>query len=163
MKTYEGHLVATDLKFGIVVSRFNELITERLLAGALDALRRHGGDENNVEIARVPGAFEMPLAAKTMAASGRFAAVVCLGCVIKGATDHYDYVCAQAASGVLQAGLTTGVPVLFGVLTTDNLEQALERAGSKGGNKGSDAMLAAIEMANLLKAMDETTQVNDGS
>ncbi|MDQ3813536.1 MAG: 6,7-dimethyl-8-ribityllumazine synthase [Armatimonadota bacterium] len=154
MTTYEGHLSAQDLKIGIVVSRFNELVTERLLAGALDTLRRHGGDENNVTVARVPGAFEMPLVAQTMASGNRFAAIVCLGCVIKGATDHYDYVCAQAASGILQAGLSTGVPVIFGVLTTDTLEQALERAGSKGGNKGADAMLAAIEMANLLREIE---------
>ncbi|MBV9469203.1 MAG: 6,7-dimethyl-8-ribityllumazine synthase [Abitibacteriaceae bacterium] len=150
MITHEGNLLASGLKIGIVVSRFNDLITGKLLAGALDVLRRHGGDETQVEVAWVPGAFEMPLVAQTMAQSGRFAAVVCLGCVIKGATDHYDYVCSQAASGTLQAGLKTGVPVLFGVLTTDNLEQALERAGSKAGNKGADAMLAAIEMANLL-------------
>ena len=157
MTTYEGHLIATDLKIGIVVSRFNDLITERLLTGALDALRRHGGDENAVEIAHVPGAFEMPLAAKTLAQSGRFAAVICLGCVIKGATDHYDYVCSQAAAGVLRAGLDTGVPVIFGVLTTDNLDKALERAGSKAGNKGADAMLAAIEMANLMGRINDQT------
>jgi len=149
MITHEGQLIATDMKIGIVVSRFNDLITERLLSGALDTLRRHGGDENLVEVAYVPGAFEMPLAAKTMAQSGRFAAVICLGCVIKGATDHYDYVCSQAAAGVLRAGLDTGVPVIFGVLTTDTLDQALERAGSKAGNKGADAMLAAIEMVSL--------------
>ncbi|HVF09478.1 MAG TPA: 6,7-dimethyl-8-ribityllumazine synthase [Abditibacteriaceae bacterium] len=154
MTTYEGQLTATNLKLGIVVSRFNDLVTERLLAGALDAFRRHGGDANLVEVARVPGAFEMPLVAKTLAQSGRFAAVVCLGCVIKGATDHYDYVCSQAAAGVLRAGLDTGVPVIFGVLTTDNLDQALERAGSKAGNKGADAMLAAIEMASLMEQIN---------
>lgn len=153
--TYEGRLAAANLKIGIVVARFNELITERLLSGALDAWRRHGGDEGQVEVAWVPGAFELPLVAQTMAQSGRFAAVVCLGCVIKGATDHYDYVCSQAASGVLQAGLKSGVPVSFGVLTTDNLEQALERAGSKAGNKGADAVLAAIEMADLLRQITE--------
>ena len=156
MITHEGQLIATDMKIGIVVSRFNDLITERLLSGALDILRRHGGDENLVEVAYVPGAFEMPLAAKTMAQSGRFAAVICLGCVIKGATDHYDYVCSQAASGVLRAGLDTGVPVIFGVLTTDTLDQALERAGSKAGNKGADAMLAAIEMASLMGQITKT-------
>ena len=158
MKTHQGHLIASDLSIGIVVSRFNELVTERLLGGALDALRRHGGSEEKVEVAWVPGAWEMPLVAQTMARSGRFAAVVCLGCVIKGATDHYDYVCAQAAAGIMRAGLDSGIPVTFGVLTTDNLEQALERAGSKAGNKGADAMLAAIEMANLmreLKTQDE--------
>lgn len=157
MTTYEGQLLATDLRIAIVVSRFNDLITERLLAGALDALRRHGGDENLTEVAYVPGAFEMPLAARTLAQSGRFAAVICLGCVIKGATDHYDYVCSQAAAGVLRAGLDTGIPVIFGVLTTDNLDQALERAGSKAGNKGADAMLAAIEMASVMR------QISDGS
>ena len=150
MTIYEGNLLATGLKVGIVVSRFNEVVTEPLFKGAMDALRRHGGDENQVEIARVPGAFEMPLVAKVMAQSGRFSAIICLGCVIRGATDHYEYVCSQAASGVLRAGLDTHVPVIFGVLTTDTLEQALERAGSKGGNKGADAMLSAIEMANLM-------------
>jgi 6,7-dimethyl-8-ribityllumazine synthase len=158
LKTHEGHLIATDLTIGIVVSRFNELITERLLEGALDALRRHGGNVETVEIARVPGAWEMPLIARTMAQSGRFAAIVCLGCVIQGSTDHYDYVCAQTAAGVLRAGLDSGVPVTFGVLTTDNLEQALERAGSKAGNKGADALLAALEMANLMKQLNEPRQ-----
>ncbi len=155
MKTHEGHLDARDLKFAIVVSRFNELITEPLLQGAQSVLRRHGGDENTLEIARVPGAFEMPLVAQTLAQSGRFNAGVCLGCVIRGATSHYDYVCSQAASGVLNAGLNSGVPVIFGVLTTENLEQAFERAGSKAGNKGGEAMSAAIEMANLMKAIRE--------
>lgn len=153
MKTHEGHLTATGLAIGIVASRFNDLITERLLQGALDALRRHGGDEKKIEVARVPGAWEIPLAAQAMAKSGRFDAVVCLGCVIEGATDHYDYVCSQTAGGIMQAGLDSGVPITMGVLTTDNLEHALERAGSKAGNKGADAMLAAIEMANLLKSL----------
>jgi 6,7-dimethyl-8-ribityllumazine synthase len=151
VKTHEGNLVATGLRIGIVVSRFNDLITERLLDGALDALRRHGGDETSVEIARVPGAWEIPLAAQALAKSGRFDGIVCLGCVIKGATDHYDYVCSQTASGIMNVGLQSGLPVTMGVLTTDTLEQSLERAGSKAGNKGADAMLAAIEMANLLK------------
>jgi 6,7-dimethyl-8-ribityllumazine synthase len=150
MTTHEGKLQADGLKIAVVVSRFNELITAPLLQGAIDALRRHGGDTDALEIAYVPGSFEMPLAAKTLADSKRFAAVVCLGCVIRGATDHYEYVCAQAASGILRAGLDSGVPVVFGVLTTDTLEQALERAGSKGGNKGAEAMATAIEMANLL-------------
>ena len=158
MINYEGDLIATNMKFGIVVARFNDLITERLLSGALDALHRHGGDENLVEIARVPGAFELPLVAKTLAQSKRFAAVICLGCVIKGATDHYDYVCSQTAGGVLHAGLDTGVPIIFGVLTTDNLDQALERAGSKAGNKGADAMLAAIEMASLMGRIGEKSE-----
>lgn len=150
MTTYEGGLQAGDLKFGIIVSRFNELITERLLEGARDALRRCGGAEDSIEVARVPGSFEMPLVARTMGESGKYAAVVCLGCVIRGATDHYDYVCSQAASGIMRAGLDSSVPVIFGVLTTDTLEQALERAGSKGGNKGAEAMMTAIEMANLI-------------
>ena len=154
MTTYEGTLQAGELKFAIIVSRFNELITERLLEGARDALRRCGGDEDSIDVARVPGSFEMPLVANTMAASGKYAGVICLGCVIRGATDHYDYVCSQTASGVLRAGLDTGVPVIFGVLTTDTLEQALERAGSKGGNKGAEAMLTAIEMANLMTELN---------
>ena len=144
---------AEHLKFAIVVSRFNELITEPLLNGALDVLRRHGGDENAVEVARVPGAFELPIVAQAFAQSGKFDAVVCLGCVIKGATDHYDYVCAQTASGIMSASLGSGVPIIFGVLTTDTIEQSLERAGSKAGNKGADAMLAAIETANVLKSV----------
>jgi len=153
LKTHEGNLVATDLSIGIVVARFNDLITERLLEGALDALRRHGGDVERVEIARVPGAWEIPLAAQAMAKSERFSAVVCLGAVIKGATDHYDYVCSQTSSGIMSAGLSSGIPVTMGVLTVESMEQAFERAGSKAGNKGADAMLAAIEMANLLQTM----------
>lgn len=157
---HEGHFAAPQWKVAIIVSRFNELVTERLLEGALLAWQRHGGQENQVEVARVPGAFEMPLVAQTLARSGRFAAVVCLGCVIKGATDHYDYVCSQTAAGILRAGLDSQVPVIFGVLTTDNLEQALERAGSKAGNKGADAMLSALEMVDLVRkitAPDEGT------
>lgn len=150
MKTYEGKWQAQGLKLAIVVARFNELVTTQLQQGAVDAYRRLGGDQE-LEIAHVPGAFEMPLAAKTLAETGRFAGVVCLGCVIRGATDHYEYVCSQAASGILRAGLDSGVPVAFGVLTTDTLEQALERAGSKAGNKGADAMQTAVEMANLLR------------
>jgi 6,7-dimethyl-8-ribityllumazine synthase len=155
MITHEGHLVATDLRFAVVVSRFNEFITERLLEGAIDALKRHGGDQSTLEVARVPGAFEMPLAAKQLAQSGKFQGVICLGCVIKGATDHYDYVCGQTASGIMNAALQTDVPVIFGVLTTDTIEQAIERAGTKAGNKGAEAMLAAIEMANLLRAIND--------
>ncbi len=153
MTIHEGQMNAEGLRIGIVVARFNDLITERLLSGALDAFRRHGGDERIVEIAHVPGAWEIPLAAQTLAKTERFDAIVCLGAVIKGATDHYDYVCSQTSSGVMNAGLNSGIPVTMGVLTTENLDQALERAGSKAGNKGADAMLAAIEMANLLKAM----------
>jgi 6,7-dimethyl-8-ribityllumazine synthase len=150
MTTYEGRLVAPDGKIGIVVSRFNELVTERLLEGAVSALKRHGGNEDQIEVARVPGAFELPLVAQKMAQSGRFRAVLCLGCVIRGATDHYDYVCGPTASGVMTAGLNSGIPVIFGVLTTDTLEQAFERAGSKAGNKGAEAMQAALETADLL-------------
>ena len=150
-------MTANGLRIAIVVARFNDLITTRLLDGALDALRRHGGDERLVEIAHVPGAWEIPLAAQAFAQSGRFDAVVCLGCVIQGATDHYDYVCGQTSSGIMNVGLNTNVPTTMGVLTTDNLEQALERAGSKAGNKGADAMLAAIEMANLLERMKDVS------
>jgi len=152
MTTHEGRLVApSDLKIGIAVSRFNELITERLLEGALWAWKRHGGVEANIEIARVPGAFELPLAAKALAGTGRFAAVVCLGAVIRGATTHYDYVCSAATSGIQSVGLESGLPVVFGVLTTDTLEQAFERAGSKDGNKGAEAMEVALEMSDLLR------------
>ncbi|HEX9997426.1 MAG TPA: 6,7-dimethyl-8-ribityllumazine synthase [Abditibacterium sp.] len=150
MTIHEGRLVAPNAKIGIVVSRFNELITEKLLEGAISVLKRHGGDENLIEIARVPGAFEMPLIAQQMAGSGRFGAILCLGCVIRGATSHYDYVCGPTASGIMNAGLSSGIPIIFGVLTTDNLEQAFERAGSKVGNKGAEAMVTAIEMIDLL-------------
>ena len=152
MTVFEGNLVVPTPvpKVGIVVSRFNELITERLLAGAIAVWGRYGGREDALEVARVPGAFEMPLTARKMAETGRFGAIVCLGCVIRGATDHYDYVCGQAASGIMQASLATGIPVLFGVLTTDTLEQAQDRAGAKTGNKGAEAMTSALEMLNLL-------------
>jgi 6,7-dimethyl-8-ribityllumazine synthase len=150
MTIHEGRMVAPDSKIGIVVSRFNELVTERLLEGAISAHKRHGGSDDQIEVARVPGAFEMPLVAQKMAQSGRFSAVICLGAVIRGATSHYDYVCGPTASGIMNAGLTSGIPIIFGVLTTDNLEQAFERAGSKAGNKGAEAMLTAIEMVDLL-------------
>lgn len=153
MKTYEGQLAANDLKIAVVVSRFNELITEPLLQGAIDTWRRSGGDPEALEIARVPGAFELPIVAQKLAQTGKYDAVVCLGCVIRGATDHYDYVCSQTASGLMKAGLDSGLPVIFGVLTTDTLEQAFERSGSKAGNKGAEAMSAAIETANLLGAI----------
>lgn len=143
-------MTAPEGGVAIVVARFNELITERLLEGATAAFKRAGGDESRLEIARVPGAFELPIAAQKLAQSGRFVAVICLGCVIRGATTHYDYVCAQTASGILNVGLQTGVPTIFGVLTTENLEQAFERAGSKAGNKGAEAMMAGLEMADLL-------------
>ncbi|KQL46126.1 6,7-dimethyl-8-ribityllumazine synthase [Brevibacillus choshinensis] len=149
MKTFEGHLVGTGLRVGIVAGRFNELIVSKLVGGALDALKRHGVEEENVDVAWVPGAFEIPLIAKKMAESGRYDAVVTLGAVIRGATPHFDYVCSETAKGVASLSLTTGIPVIFGVLTTDSIEQAIERAGTKAGNKGWEAAAAAIEMANL--------------
>lgn len=154
-KIFEGNLDATGLKFAIVVSRFNHFITDRLLEGALDALIRHGAKEDCIAIYRVPGAFEIPLIAKRVAASGQYDAVICLGCVVRGATPHFEYVAAETSKGIALASLETGVPIAFGILTTDNLEQAIERAGSKSGNKGWHAALSAIEMANLLKNMRE--------
>lgn len=147
----EGNLTADGLKFGIVVARFNEFITSKLLGGALDTIRRHGGNEDEVDVAWVPGAFEIPIAAKAMAESGKYDAVICLGAVIRGSTSHYDYVCNEVSKGVAQIGMSTGVPAAFGVITTENIEQAIERAGTKAGNKGNDAAMAAMEMANLLK------------
>ncbi|MBP3691501.1 MAG: 6,7-dimethyl-8-ribityllumazine synthase [Schwartzia sp.] len=147
----EGNITAEGLRFAIVASRFNEFITSKLLEGALDMLRRHGAAEDAVDIAWVPGAFEIPLAAKKLAASGKYDAVICVGAVIRGATSHYDYVCSEVSKGIAQAGLSTGVPVIFGVVTTENIEQAVERAGTKAGNKGADGAMAAMEMANLLK------------
>jgi 6,7-dimethyl-8-ribityllumazine synthase len=152
-KVYEGNLVGTGLKIGIVVGRFNEFITSKLLGGALDALKRHGVAEEDVEVAWVPGAFEIPLIVKKMAESGKYDAVIALGTVIRGATPHFDYVCNEAAKGVASIGLATGVPSIFGVLTTDTIEQAIERAGTKAGNKGWEAATAAIEMANLTRAL----------
>ncbi|WP_206810840.1 6,7-dimethyl-8-ribityllumazine synthase [Paradesulfitobacterium ferrireducens] len=151
MKTYEGKLMGNGLKFGIVAARFNEFITSKLLAGALDALKRHGVEEEDIEIAWVPGAFEIPLLAKKLAESNRYDAVICLGAVIRGATPHFDYVSAEVSKGVANASLQTGLPIIFGVLTTDNIEQAIERAGTKAGNKGFDAAVTAMETANLLK------------
>jgi 6,7-dimethyl-8-ribityllumazine synthase len=154
MPTYlEGDLVARDARFAIVVSRFNEFITEALLDGALDALKRHGADLDAVTVARCPGAMEIPLVAQRLARSGDYDAVVALGAVIRGATTHYDYVCSGVTSGTLRAGLDTEVPVIFGVLTTETLEQAIERAGTKAGNKGAEAALAAVEMANLMRRL----------
>jgi 6,7-dimethyl-8-ribityllumazine synthase len=152
MKIIEGNLVGTGLKIGIVVSRFNEFITGKLLSGAMDGLKRHGVDENDVTVAWVPGAFEIPLIAKKMAESGNYDAVIALGAVIRGATSHFDYVCNEVAKGVSQAALSTGIPVIFGVLTTDTIEQAIERAGTKAGNKGWEAAVSAIEMANILRS-----------
>ena len=151
--TLEGKLVAKELKFGIVVARFNEFITNKLLGGAIDTLLRHGAMEEDIETAWVPGAFEIPLVAQKMAKSGKYDAVICLGAVIRGSTPHFDYVCAEVAKCVGQVGLNTGVPTIFGVITSDSIEQAIERAGTKAGNKGSDAAISAIEMANLLKVL----------
>ncbi len=150
-KYFEGKLDASGLNFGIAISRFNSFISERLLEGALDALVRHGAAPEAIEVLRVPGAFEIPLAAKKMVASGRYDAVICLGAVIRGSTPHFDYVAAEVSKGIATVSLDAEVPVSFGVLTTDNLEQAIERAGSKAGNKGADAALSAVEMVNLLK------------
>lgn len=151
MKTFEGNVVAKDVKIGIVVARFNEFITSKLLGGAIDGLQRHNVEEDQIEVAWVPGAFEIPLVASAMAKSGKYDAVICLGAVIRGATTHYDYVCAEVSKGISQVSLQTGVPVMFGVLTTDNIEQAIERAGSKAGNKGFECATGAIEMFNLLR------------
>ncbi len=150
---YEGHLVSKGLKYGIVVGRFNEFITSKLLGGALDALKRHGVEENEIEIAWVPGAFEIPLIAQKLAESGKYDAVITLGAVIRGSTPHFDYVCNEVAKGVSAISLKTGVPTIFGVLTTDSIEQAVERAGTKAGNKGWEAASTAIEMANLTRAI----------
>ncbi|WP_264453628.1 6,7-dimethyl-8-ribityllumazine synthase [Paenibacillus polymyxa] len=147
----EGNLVSNGLKYGIVVGRFNEFITSKLLSGAIDALQRHGAQEDEIDIAWVPGAFEISLIAQKMAASGKYDAVITLGTVIRGSTSHYDIVCNEVAKGVAASSLKTGVPVIFGVVTTENIEQAIERAGTKAGNKGWDSALAAIEMANLGK------------
>ena len=151
MTTYEGFLSGQGLRIALVVSRFNNLIGDRLLEGALDTLRRHGAAEENIAVARVPGAFEIPLAAQELAKTGTYDAVICLGAVIRGATAHFDYVAGPMASSLAGVALATGVPVLFGVLTTDTIEQAVERAGTKAGNKGADVAVAAIEMANVLK------------
>ncbi len=154
MKVIEGNVTGKGYKFGIVASRFNEFIVSKLVGGAEDALKRHETDvENDVEIAWVPGAFEIPMVAKKMAASGRYDAVICLGAVIRGSTSHYDYVCNEVSKGIAAVGLETGVPTLFGIVTTENIEQAIERAGTKAGNKGYDAALSAMEMVNLLKNM----------
>lgn len=151
MKTYSANLIARDdMKIGIVAARFNEFITSKLLSGAVDGLTRHGVTDDNIAVAWVPGAFEIPLVAAKMAKSGKYDAVICLGAVIRGTTDHYDYVCAEVSKGIATASLAAEVPVLFGVLTCDTLEQAIERAGTKAGNKGYDCAVSAIEMANLL-------------
>lgn len=152
-KVVEGRLSAAGFRFGIIVARFNDFISSRLVDGAMDALLRHGAAEENVSVIKVPGAFEIPLVAKKMAMSGQCDAIICLGAVIRGATPHFDYVAAEVSKGVASVGLEIGVPVIFGVITTDNLEQAIERAGSKSGNKGYEGAVAAIEMVNLFKEL----------
>lgn len=153
VNVFEGHLISEGLKYAIVVGRFNEFITSKLLSGALDALKRHGAKDEEVSVAWVPGAFEIPFAAQKLAESGKYDAVITMGTVIRGSTSHYDYVCNEVAKGVAAVGLKTGVPTIFGVLTTENIEQAIERAGTKAGNKGWDAAITAIEMANLTKQL----------
>lgn len=153
IKTNEGNLVAKDLKFSIIVGRFNEFISGKLLSGAIDGLLRHGAEENDIEITWVPGAFEIPLAAQKIANAKKADAIICLGAVIRGATPHFDYVSGEMSKGIAKVSLDTGLPVIFGVLTTESIEQAIERAGTKAGNKGYDAAVTAIEMANLLKVL----------
>jgi len=153
MSTFEGQLVARDFKFAIVVSRFNEFISKSLLSGAMDSLTRHEASADNIDVAWVPGSFEIPLVASRLAASGKYDAVICLGAVIRGNTPHFDYVAAEVSKGIARVGLDTGVPVAFGIITADTLEQAVDRAGAKAGNKGWQAALTAIEMANLLAGM----------
>ena len=154
MHTFEGKLVSQNIRVGIVAARFNEFIVGKLVGGAMDALLRHDVREEDIDLAWVPGAFEIPLIAKKMAESGKYDAVICLGAVIRGATSHYDLVCNEAAKGIAHVSLDSGVPVLFGVVTTENIEQAIERAGSKAGNKGYGSAMAAIEMVNLVRAIE---------
>ncbi|KOR27088.1 6,7-dimethyl-8-ribityllumazine synthase [Clostridium sp. L74] len=154
MKVYEGKLTAEGLKVGIIVSRFNEFITSKLLSGSIDCLKRHGAKEDNIEICWVPGAFEIPVVAKKMASKGKYDTVICLGAVIRGATPHFDYVSSEVSKGVANVALDKEVPIIFGVLTTDTIEQAIERSGTKAGNKGYDAAMSAIEMSNLIKVLD---------
>ncbi|MCL6520582.1 MAG: 6,7-dimethyl-8-ribityllumazine synthase [Armatimonadetes bacterium] len=154
-KVYEGKLLANGLRFGIVVSRFNEFITKKLLEGALDALARHGAIQDNIGIAWVPGTFEIPIIAKKMASSGKFDAVICLGALIRGATPHFDYLAAEVTKGIAQTALSTGIPTVYGIITADTIEQAIERAGTKQGNKGFDAAETAIEMANVMKELEK--------
>ena len=155
MKTFEGKLVSGQIKVGIVAARFNEFITSKLLSGAVDTLLRHDVREEDIQVAWVPGAFEIPLVASKMAQSGRYDAVICLGAVIRGSTSHYDYVCSEVSKGIATVSLQSGIPVLFGVLTTENIEQAIERAGSKAGNKGSECASGAIEMVNLIRTLEK--------
>ena len=155
MSVLEGKLVSNDIKIGIVASRFNEFITSKLLSGALDALKRHEVSDENIDIAWVPGAFEIPLIASKLADSGKYDAVICLGAVIRGSTSHYDYVCSEVSKGIANVMLKSGKPVMFGVLTTENIEQAIERAGTKAGNKGFDSAVSAIEMVNLIREIEK--------
>ncbi|UFH64784.1 6,7-dimethyl-8-ribityllumazine synthase [Clostridium cadaveris] len=155
MKIFEGNLIAKDLKIGIVAARFNEFIVSKLVGGALDALKRHDLDEENIDIAWVPGAFEIPLIASKMAKSKKYDAVICLGAVIRGNTTHYDYACSEVSKGIATVALKSDIPVMFGVLTTENIEQAIERAGTKAGNKGFDCAVSAIEMVNLIHKIEE--------
>ncbi len=155
MRTLEGKMIAKGIRIGIVVSRFNEFITSKLLGGAMDGLLRHDVSEDNVDVAWVPGAFEIPLIASKMAGTGKYDAVICLGAVIRGSTSHYDYVCNEVSKGIASVSLQTGIPVMFGIVTTENIEQAIERAGTKAGNKGYDCALGAIEMINLIKTMEQ--------
>lgn len=154
MKLYEGKLVSKDIKIGIVVARFNEFITSKLLGGAVDALKRHDVDDDNIEVAWVPGAFEIPLIASKMAKSNKYDVIICLGAVIRGNTTHYDYVCSEVSKGIAHVSLNSDIPVMFGVVTTENIEQAIERAGTKAGNKGFDCAVGAIEMVNLIREIE---------
>ena len=154
MRTLEGNLVAKGMKVGIVCARFNEFITSKLLSGAMDGLKRHDVSEDDIYVAWVPGAFEIPLIASRMAKSGKYDAIICLGAVIRGNTSHYDYVCSEVSKGIAQVSLNNSIPVMFGVLTTENIEQAIERAGTKAGNKGSECAEGAIEMVNLIRAIE---------
>lgn len=155
MNVFEGKVVSENIKIGIVAARFNEFITSKLLGGALDGLKRHNVNENDIDVAWVPGAFEIPLIAKKMANSGKYDAVICLGAVIRGSTSHYDYVCNEVSKGIAAVSMNSDIPVMFGVITTENIEQAIERAGTKAGNKGYDYALGAIEMVNLIREMDK--------
>ncbi|WP_303902070.1 6,7-dimethyl-8-ribityllumazine synthase [Thiohalomonas denitrificans] len=154
IKSFEGELTVSGAKFGIVVSRFNSFVVESLLDGAVDTIKRHGGAEQHIEVVRVPGAFEMPLAAKRMVAAGRYDAIIALGAVIRGGTPHFEYVASECTKGLAQVSLDSGIPMAFGVLTVDSIEQAIERAGTKAGNKGAEAAMSAIEMVNLLPKLD---------
>ncbi|MEF9840211.1 MAG: 6,7-dimethyl-8-ribityllumazine synthase [Lachnospiraceae bacterium] len=154
MKTFEGNLVSKEMKIGIVAARFNEFITSKLIGGALDGLKRHDVRDEDIELAWVPGAFEIPLIASKMAKSGKYDAVVCLGAVIRGNTSHYDYVCSEVSKGIANVSLNSDIPVMFGILTTENIEQAIERAGTKAGNKGYDCAVGAIEMVNLIREIE---------